>query len=169
MLVNDAITVNILFGSTFDQIDVDHELMAISELLFGFTRDSLIPQGRITFAVDFGESLHHLRKFIEFLVVDTRFTYHGVLGRPVLKDLQTVTSIHPPLGNEVFDTRKAKRREGTPVVMTIHLEPMDVELKKMNEEMILDKGLDLRIIGSNSLATPSKELEAFSVNPSDPT
>ncbi|KAL2466256.1 Uncharacterized protein Adt_42107 [Abeliophyllum distichum] len=82
MLVDDKIVVNILFGSAFDQMDVDHELTAISELL------------KITLVVDFGEPPSHLRKFIEFLIVDTRYAYHRVLGRPALKDLQAVTSIH---------------------------------------------------------------------------
>ncbi|KAL2542569.1 Uncharacterized protein Adt_03547 [Abeliophyllum distichum] len=44
MLVDDGSSVNILFGNAFDQMDVDHELTAISEPLFDFTGDSLIPQ-----------------------------------------------------------------------------------------------------------------------------
>ncbi|KAL2474487.1 Uncharacterized protein Adt_35223 [Abeliophyllum distichum] len=52
MLVDDGTAVNILFDSAFDQMDVDHELMAIFELLFSFTGDSLILRGRITLAVD---------------------------------------------------------------------------------------------------------------------
>ncbi|KAL2513151.1 Uncharacterized protein Adt_18751 [Abeliophyllum distichum] len=42
MLIDDESTVNILFGSTFDQMDVDHELTAISEPLFSFMEDSLV-------------------------------------------------------------------------------------------------------------------------------
>ncbi|KAL2517944.1 Uncharacterized protein Adt_14191 [Abeliophyllum distichum] len=37
MLVDDLSTVNILFGNAFDQMEVDHEVTAISEPLFGFT------------------------------------------------------------------------------------------------------------------------------------
>ncbi|KAL2542652.1 Uncharacterized protein Adt_03630 [Abeliophyllum distichum] len=92
--IDDESTVNILFGSTFEQMDVDHKLTAISELLFSFSRDCLIPQGRITFIVDYGEPPYHLKKFIQYIVVDTHFAYHGVLGKPVLKDLQAVTSIY---------------------------------------------------------------------------
>ncbi|KAL2471458.1 Uncharacterized protein Adt_39594 [Abeliophyllum distichum] len=62
-----------------------------------------------------------------------------------------------------------KREDVAPTVMTIHLEPMNVDHKEMDEEMILDESLDPRIIGSNSLATPSEELEAFPVNSSEPT
>ncbi|KAL2531599.1 Uncharacterized protein Adt_04950 [Abeliophyllum distichum] len=79
MLVDDGSTVNILFDYAFDQMDVDHELMAISEPLLDFTGDSLILRERITLAVDFRESPCHLKKFMEFLLVDTRSAYHGVL------------------------------------------------------------------------------------------
>ncbi|KAL2518249.1 Uncharacterized protein Adt_14496 [Abeliophyllum distichum] len=127
MLVDDGSTVNILFGCTFDQMDVDHELTAISEALFGFTGDNLVPL-------------------------------------PVLKDLQVVTSIHHlamkfPMSRKVTEIHRnqtearayymnalrkaAKREDGIQVVMTIHSEPMDVDSKKMNEEMVLDEGLDL--------------------------
>ncbi|KAL2474817.1 Uncharacterized protein Adt_35553 [Abeliophyllum distichum] len=77
MLVDDGSVVNILIGSTFDEMEVDHELNAISELLFGFTRDSLVPRRRITLAVDFEEPPCHLKKFMEFLVVDTCSAYDG--------------------------------------------------------------------------------------------
>ncbi|KAL2480486.1 Uncharacterized protein Adt_33452 [Abeliophyllum distichum] len=63
----------------------------------------------------------------------------------------------------------AKREDVAPVVMTIHSEPMNVDHEKMDEEMILDEGLDPQIIGSDSLASPVEELEAFLVNPSKPT
>ncbi|KAL2526844.1 Uncharacterized protein Adt_11898 [Abeliophyllum distichum] len=66
-------------------MDIDHERTAISEILFRFTGDSLILQERITFTVDFELPPCHLKKFMEFLVVDTYSTYHGVLGKPVLQ------------------------------------------------------------------------------------
>ncbi|KAL2465863.1 Uncharacterized protein Adt_41714 [Abeliophyllum distichum] len=156
MLVIDGSAVNILFDSAFDQMDVDHELTAISEPLFGFTGDSLIPRGRITLVVDFGEPPCHLKKFMEFFIVDTRFAYHGVLGRHALKDLQAVTSIHHP-GDEVPNVKRGRQ------------EPMDVDRKELDEDIILDEGLDLRIIVSDLLSSPAEELEAFSVNPLEPT
>ncbi|KAL2471574.1 Uncharacterized protein Adt_39710 [Abeliophyllum distichum] len=93
--------------------DIDGHLIKGEDLLFGIRTmdlititlsqshylvlreiDSLIPRGRITLTVDFGEPLYHLREFIEFLVVDTRSAYHEVHGRPMLKDLQAITSIY---------------------------------------------------------------------------
>ncbi|KAL2498169.1 Uncharacterized protein Adt_23719 [Abeliophyllum distichum] len=100
---------------------------------------------------------------MEFLVVDTHSTYHGVLGRPALKDLQAVTSIHHLVmkfptpgriakgqGNQTkamvfyMNTlqKVAMRESSLTVVMTIHVEAMDVDQEKGKEEMVLNEGLD---------------------------
>ncbi|KAL2479865.1 Uncharacterized protein Adt_32831 [Abeliophyllum distichum] len=190
MLVDHGSAVSVLFGSAFDQIDVDHELTAISEPLFGFMGDSLVLRGRITLAVDFREPPCHLKKFMKFLIVYTRSAYHGVLGKPTLKDLQAVTSIHhlvmkflTPKGVAKIHSNQteamtcyinalrkvAKREDVAPAVMTIYSEPMNVDHKKMDEKMILDEGLDLWIIGSDSLGSLVEELQAFLVNLSELT
>ncbi|KAL2457970.1 Ribonuclease H [Abeliophyllum distichum] len=84
----DALMVRMVVARNgLGRMDADHELTAISEPLFGFTENSPVPRRRITLAVDFREPPCHLRKFIEFLIVDTCSAYHGVLGRHVLKDL----------------------------------------------------------------------------------
>ncbi|KAL2542735.1 Reverse transcriptase domain-containing protein [Abeliophyllum distichum] len=38
---------------------------------------------------------------------------------------------------------------------------MDIEQEKDKDDMVLDEGFDLRIIGSDSLASPTKKLETF--------
>ncbi|KAL2526548.1 Ribonuclease H [Abeliophyllum distichum] len=63
----------------------------------------------------------------------------------------------------------AKHKGIAPAVMTIHSEPMDLDRKEPDEEMILDEGLDLQIIGSDSFASPAEELEVFLMNTSEPT
>ncbi|KAL2475616.1 Uncharacterized protein Adt_36352 [Abeliophyllum distichum] len=119
-----------------------------------------------------------------------RSTFHGVLDRPTLKDLQAVTSIHhlatkfpTPCGvakvrSNQIETRAcymnalqkvAKREDALPTVRTIQADLVDINPEKVKDEMILDKGLDSRIIGSYFLAFPAEELEVFSVHPSDPT
>ncbi|KAL2480156.1 Uncharacterized protein Adt_33122 [Abeliophyllum distichum] len=140
----------------------------------------------MTLAVDFGEPSCHLRKFMEFLIVDTRSAYQRVLGRPAFKNLQAVTSIHHLVMK--FSTtggvakvhrnqtearacymnalrKVAKREDVAPAVMTIHSEPMDLDHREPDEEMILDEGLDPRIIGSDSLTSPVEKLEHFPLIP----
>ncbi|KAL2454389.1 Uncharacterized protein Adt_48111 [Abeliophyllum distichum] len=142
MLVDDGSVVNILFD------------------------DSLILQGRIILAVDFGELLCHMKKFIEFLVVDTFSIYHRVFGRPVLKDLQLVTWIHH-LAKKLLTSgrvamiqdnqiearvcyimvlRKAKTHEKTAFsIMMVETEAMEIEKDGNEEDMVFDEGLDPQI------------------------
>ncbi|KAL2492106.1 Uncharacterized protein Adt_27734 [Abeliophyllum distichum] len=96
---------------------------------------------------------------IEFLVVDTHSAYHGVLGRSTLKDLRVVTSIH----------HLAMKLSTFGGVAKIRDKAMDVDPEKVEEEMILDENLDPQIIGLDSSASLTEELETFSVNPFDPT
>ncbi|KAL2486780.1 Uncharacterized protein Adt_31536 [Abeliophyllum distichum] len=160
MLVYDESIVNILFGSAFDQIEVDHELTAISEQLLGFTDDRLIPREKITLTVNFEEPSCHTKKFMAFLVVDTRF------GRPALKDLKEATSIH----HLVMKFLTAATREGaSPTVMTIRTEVMDVDQEKDEQDMVLDEGLNPQIMGPDSSVLLVEELETFPMSPSDPS
>ncbi|CAI9763836.1 unnamed protein product [Fraxinus pennsylvanica] len=87
MLVDNDSSINILFRTTFDKMAVDHELTPMSSPLYGFTGDIIIPRGKITLAVEIGASPQVAHHFMEFLIVDRRSTYHGVLGRPTLKGL----------------------------------------------------------------------------------
>ncbi|KAL2526895.1 Uncharacterized protein Adt_11949 [Abeliophyllum distichum] len=140
--------------------------------------------------VDFRELPYYLKKFMEFLVVDTHSAYDRVLERPTLKDLQAITSIHhlamkflklcsvaKICNNQtkaracyMNDLQKAAKHKDAPlVVMMVQKEPMDVDLEKVEEEIILDEDLDTQIIGPDSLASTIEELETFLVNPSDPT
>lgn len=41
-----------------------------------------------------GDIRQIVRQFMKFIVVDSRPTYHRVLGRPTLKELWAITSIH---------------------------------------------------------------------------
>ncbi|KAL2517538.1 RNase H domain-containing protein [Abeliophyllum distichum] len=77
-------------------------------VLLVVARNGLVPRGRITLAVDFGEPLYHLRKFMNFLIVDTRSAYHEVLGRPTVEGFAG-SHIHTSLGNEVSDAGRGRQ------------------------------------------------------------
>ncbi|XP_022883419.1 uncharacterized protein LOC111400225 [Olea europaea var. sylvestris] len=66
----------------------------MTDPLFGFTGDNIISRGQITLSIETGSAPLVAQHFMEFLVVDHRSAYHGVLGRPALKDFWAVTSIH---------------------------------------------------------------------------
>ncbi|KAL2518286.1 Uncharacterized protein Adt_14533 [Abeliophyllum distichum] len=56
------------------------------------------------------------------------------------------------------------------VAMMIQIEPIDIDPEKVEEDIGTGRGpKPPRIIGSDFLASPTEELEAFFINPSDPT
>ena len=62
--------------------------------LYGFTRDSVIPEGTVKLAVTLEESPQTTIVVIDFLTVKCPSAFNEVLGRPLLKALKVVTSIH---------------------------------------------------------------------------
>ena len=62
--------------------------------LCGFTRDSVIPEETIKLAVTLGESPRTVTVVINSLTMNCLSAFNGVLGRPLLRALKAVTSIH---------------------------------------------------------------------------
>lgn len=196
MLVDNGSSVNILFGSTFEKMAVDDELNPMTSPLYGFTGDSIIPKGQITLVVEMGTAPQVAHHFMEFLVVDRRSAYHGVLGRPALKELFVVTSIHylymkfpteqgiATVRGDQMGSREcylSSLRKAEPRVNMVHCDaemaeapaegqpPIeDVEMAEVRPETSLEE-LDPRIIESESLTAPMEELECFPVDPQDAT
>lgn len=84
ILEGNGSLVNIIFGTTFNKMEVDIELTPMSSPLYGFTSDNIIPRRKITLSVE--------REMAP--LVDNHSTYPGVLERPALEDLWVITSFH---------------------------------------------------------------------------
>lgn len=52
MLVDNESSMNILFRSTVDKMQIKHGLVPMTNPLYEFTGDSIVPQGQITLAVE---------------------------------------------------------------------------------------------------------------------
>ncbi|KAL2504798.1 Uncharacterized protein Adt_20419 [Abeliophyllum distichum] len=87
MLVDNGSSVNVIFSSTYEQMNVNAPLEPSTEHRYDFTGDCITPKWVICLAVTMEEEPLAAHTFIEFLVVDRRYAYHGVLGRPALKEL----------------------------------------------------------------------------------
>lgn len=81
-------------GLPFDKMKVYHMLTLVTSSLYKFTGDSIILRGKITLATKIRVTPLTAHKFMEYLMVDHRSAYNGVLRRPTLKELWAVTSIH---------------------------------------------------------------------------
>ncbi|XP_022864597.1 uncharacterized protein LOC111384542 [Olea europaea var. sylvestris] len=134
MLVDNGSSVNILFQSAFDKMILDHQLTPTTTPLYGFTGDSITPREKITLALEMRESPQATINFMEFLIVDSRSPYHGVLSRLSLKELETVTSIHHlcmkfSTKNGVETVRGDQRGPGECYLSSIKkVEPRDVHV-----------------------------------------
>lgn len=82
MLVDNGSSVNILFGATYDKMQITHSLTLMTAPLYDFIGDNIVPRERITLAVEMGAPPLTAYHLMEFLVVDHWLAYHGVLGRP---------------------------------------------------------------------------------------
>ena len=95
LLVNNGSAVNILYWDTNQKTGLRRtDLTPTTFRLYGFTRDNMIPEGTIKLAVTLGEPHRMTTMMIDFLVVKCPSAFNRVLGRPLLKDLKVVTSIH---------------------------------------------------------------------------
>ncbi|KAL2540117.1 Uncharacterized protein Adt_01095 [Abeliophyllum distichum] len=147
MLVDNSSSVNFIFLSTYEQIYIDTILAPSTEPLYSFTGDCILMKGIVCLAVIMDKEPLAANTFIEFLVVDRRSAYHGVLGRPALKELRAVMSIHhlcmifstergmaTMLGNQpevrkcyMNTLRKAEKKE-------INMTFLDVEMTEASKE-----------------------------------
>ena len=94
-LVDNGSSVDILYLGTYEQMGLGlHKLTHTPILLYGFTGDSLIPVGSIKLAMTVGTYPRISTVMENFLVVDCPSAFNVILGRPTLKELRAVTSIH---------------------------------------------------------------------------
>ncbi|KAL2486020.1 Uncharacterized protein Adt_30776 [Abeliophyllum distichum] len=91
MLVDDGSSVNIIYGTTYDKMDIETPLISATDPIYGYTGESIIPRGTIILMTKIGESPTAIRTPMEYLVVDKSSSYQCVLGRPAFINLGTVT------------------------------------------------------------------------------
>ncbi|XP_022889049.1 uncharacterized protein LOC111404482 [Olea europaea var. sylvestris] len=151
MLVDNGSLVNILFGSAFDKMILDHQLTPTTTSLYEFTGDSITPRGKITLAVEMGDSFQTMMNFMENLIVDSRSAYNGVEPR----------DIHVIIADIVMADVPGKAPT----------EPEDIDMidAPPNSEVLVIDEIDPCIIELEPQASPVEELESFSVDPRDPS
>ncbi|XP_074374966.1 uncharacterized protein LOC141716663 [Apium graveolens] len=95
MLVDNGSSVNILAYSTYQKMGlVDSELLPCYNDVYGFTGPPVLVVGRIKLPVTLGEEPRTATRATEFLVVNEDISYNGIIGRPMLREMRIITSIH---------------------------------------------------------------------------
>ena len=95
VLVDSGSAVSILYWSAYQKIELKWtDLHSTTSSLYEFTGESVIPEGTIRLAITLGEAPRMATTVIDFLVINCPSTFNGVLGKPLLRILKAVTSIH---------------------------------------------------------------------------
>ncbi|XP_057975293.1 uncharacterized protein LOC131162706 [Malania oleifera] len=95
VLIDNGNSTNIMFLFVLEGMKINREqLKPISTPLVGFKRDVAHPMGTITLLVTMGATPQQVTSLTKFLVVDRPLVYNIILGRPLLNEVQAITSMY---------------------------------------------------------------------------
>ncbi|XP_024019395.1 uncharacterized protein LOC112091007 [Morus notabilis] len=95
ILVDNGSSVDILYSDCLEKMGIPKEQLEKTSLpLFGFTRDSVIPEGMIWLPITAREKPRQATMMANFLVIKGGSQYNAVIGRLTLQALRAITSIY---------------------------------------------------------------------------
>ncbi|KAL2533270.1 Ribonuclease H [Abeliophyllum distichum] len=148
MLVDNGSSVNVIFSSTYEQMNIDVPLEPSTEPLYGFTGDCVTPKGIIRLAVTMGEEPLAAHTFMEIFSGRQEVSLSRSF-RPTRPKRTLGCNFHPSSLNAL---RKAEKKEVNMTFCDVIMEEAseaaseDVEM----EEASLAEDIDPRITGIDS-------------------
>ena len=95
ILVDNGSSVDILYFQTFERMGLKvSDLKPSPNPVYDFTGDLVVPLGVIPLSMTLGDYPRQSCVMADFLVIDQPSTFNVVLGRPSLRELRAITSIH---------------------------------------------------------------------------
>jgi len=178
ILVDNGSSVDILYADCLDKMGIPRSrLQNSAQPLYGFTGDSVIPEGAIELPMTIGDRPHTATVMSKFLVVKGGDQYNAVIGRPTLRALRAVTSIYHqtmkfPTPSGVGKVRGNQYESRLTYSETIrhYAEPTEVRRElRMVETRAEGLDLDPRFPGEEPEAGPVEDLVEVPVDERDPT
>ncbi|XP_074337233.1 uncharacterized protein LOC141674425 [Apium graveolens] len=94
-MVDTGSSVDILTYDAYKKLGLlDRELTSTGGYLYGFTGNSIGVKGTIRLPVTIGEEPYVATQIAMFTVVDQPCAYNVIVGRPLMRAMRMVTSIH---------------------------------------------------------------------------
>ena len=95
MLVDNGSSVDILYYQAFERMRLKvSNLKPSLNPIYSFIGDSVIPLRVISIPMTLGEYPRQSYVMVDFLVISQPSAFNTVLGRPSLRELKAITSIH---------------------------------------------------------------------------
>ena len=170
----------LLIISGYKKIGLRREELTLSTSpLYGFIGESVIPEGTIKLVVTLGEPPPMTTVVIDFLEVNYSSTFNEVLGRPLLRALKVVTSIHcrtikfPTIAGtgEVQGRQRDSRECYNRSLKLAENEPElhhAIEVEKISR-WPMETNIDPCLQEDESTVRPIEELTEIKVDPNEPS
>ena len=95
ILVDNGSSVDILYFQAFERMGLKvSDLKPSPNPVYDFMGDSVVPLGVISLSMILGEYPRQSCVMADFLVINQPSAFNTILGRPSLRELRAVTSIH---------------------------------------------------------------------------
>ena len=78
----------------FKEMGLEESQLKPSGPIYGFANQPIRPKGTITLPITIGQGEHIVTVMADFLVVDQPFAYNAIIGRPLMKKTNMVSTIY---------------------------------------------------------------------------
>ncbi|CAL1353738.1 unnamed protein product [Linum trigynum] len=173
MLVDTGSSMDVLFKSTFERMQLAPELVRpSSSVLIGFSGAPAQVIGRVRLPVTLGDEVHCVTHSVEFGIVDFPSPYNVILGRPLLAQFNGVAStchqslkFVAPQGIGISRGRSAPRyaREAERGVRRHRLNVIDIR----SEEASRAESLDGELVVAIDEGRPERQVRISEQAPED--
>ena len=171
---------NILYWGAYQKTGLRQvDLTSTTSPLYGFTGNSVIPEGTIKLVITLGEPPWAVTVVINFFAMKCSLAFNEVLGRPLLRALKAVTSIHCltmkfPTAAGIGQVRGRQHDSKECYSKSLKLAKMGLELPQaMEVEKIswglMETNIDPRLQKDESIVRPMEELTEIQVDPNEPS
>ena len=122
ILVDNGSSMDTLYFLAFERIRFKvSDLKASPNPVYGFTGDSVVPLGVISLPMTIGEYPRQSYVMADFLVIDQPSALTAILGRPSLRELRAITSIHHllmkfPMPQGVVRSKDTSKSQGSAII-----------------------------------------------------
>ncbi|GKA77489.1 reverse transcriptase domain-containing protein [Tanacetum coccineum] len=94
MYVDGGSSTEVLYEHCFNQLrsEIKNQMVPATTSLTGFSGETIWPLGQLRLLVTIGDADHSTRSWMNFMIVRSLSPYNGIIGRPGIREIQSVPS-----------------------------------------------------------------------------
>ena len=94
ILIDDGSAVEVLMRKACQEMGLDESQLKSSGPIYGFANQPIWPKGVITLPITIDQWEHTVTVMANFLMVDQPSAYNAIIGRPLMKRINMVSTIY---------------------------------------------------------------------------